>query len=69
MATVKQSAPPHPDLQHNAWLCAYVLHDHDLPPVDRAHVCLVRGMHPDDIGWLSVCRMFVLYRDVLGERV
>jgi len=66
---MKQPAPPCWQIQHRASECAYVLHDHELPPVDRAHVCLVRGMHPDDIGWLTVVRMFVLYRDVLGERV
>lgn len=64
-------AAPCWQVQHNARHCADILHDsdHDLPPADRAHVCLIRGMHPDDIGWLSVVRMFVLYRDVLGDRV
>lgn len=66
---MKQPVPPCWQMQHRAWEAAYVLHDHALPPADRAHVCLVRGMHPEDIGWLSVVRMFVLYRDVLGDRV
>jgi len=65
---MKQPAPPI-DLRYRAAEAAYVLHDHALPPADRAHVCLVRGMHPEDLGWLSVVRMFVLYRDVLGDRV
>lgn len=66
---MKQPAPPCWQVQHNARHCADILHDHVLPPVDRAHVCLIRGTHTENLGWLSVVRMFVLYRDVLGERV
>lgn len=66
---MKQPASPCWQVQQRAWEAAYVLHNHDLPPADRAHVCLIRGTHPENLGWLSVVRMFVLYRDVLGDRV
>lgn len=62
-------APPCWQVQQRAWECTWALNDHALTPAHRTHVALVRDMHPDDLGWLSVVRMFVLYREIVDVRV
>ena len=58
--------PPPFEVQQRAWECAYVLHAKPLEQTQRGHVNRIYNRHPDNMTWLDVCRMFLLYRDVLG---
>jgi hypothetical protein len=64
----KAQTRPAWQVQQRAWECSRVLKDQPLEPRERVSVDLVYRMFPDDIGWLDVCRMFLLYRDVMGAR-
>lgn len=64
---MKRPAPP-PDLRYRASEAARILHELALPPADRARVCLICGAHPEDLGWMSVVRVFVM-ADLWGIKI
>ena len=41
----------------------------DMPIEQRIQVEVVYRTHPDGLGWLDCTRMFIAYRETMGERV